>query len=187
MRPTCDSGPFSGRVVTPEHTLLCRPLRAARPVPENLFLPFRGGIRLSACGLVTVSLLTVMPVRSAVAGPQASAAFVDDTNNARARHDRREYAVRAHLTDVAQRWAEWMAEHQTLRHNPYLQSQVHNWSELGENIGCGPGEQAIQRAFMASAPHRDNILSVSFREVGIGSARGSDGKLYVDEVFRRRQ
>jgi uncharacterized protein YkwD len=145
----------------------------------------RSGFRLSAFVLVTVSLLTVIPGEQAVAGPHAEAAFVTDTNHARDHHDRREYRVRNHLTEVAQRWAEWMADHQTLRHNPYLQSQVHNWSALGENVGSGPGEDSIQRAFMASAPHRDNILSRSFRQVGIGTARGSDGKLYVDEVFRR--
>ena len=145
----------------------------------------RSGFRLSAFVLVTASLLTVIPEEQAVAGPHADAAFVHDTNSARDHHDRRNYDVRHHLNEVAQRWAEWMADHHTLRHNPYLQSQVHHWSALGENVGCGPGEDAIQRAFMGSAPHRDNILSRSFRQVGIGSARGSDGKLYVDEIFRR--
>ena len=126
-----------------------------------------------------------MPVAPAVAGSHSEAAFVSDTNHARYRHDRRDYAVRSHLNEVAQRWAEWMAAHHTLRHNPYLESQVHDWSELGENVGAGPGEDAIHRAFMDSAPHRDNILSRSFTQVGVGTARGSDGKLYVDEVFRR--
>jgi uncharacterized protein YkwD len=132
-----------------------------------------------------VSLLGVMPTQPAVAGARAEAAFVNDTNAARQRNDRREYEVRDHLTEVAQRWAEWMAEHHTLRHNPYLQSQVNDWSELGENIGSGPGEDAIQRAFMNSTSHRDNILSRAYRHVGIGTARASDGTMYVDEVFRR--
>jgi hypothetical protein len=43
----------------------------------------------------------------------------------------------------------------------------------------------IQRAFMASSSHRANILSSSYLQVGIGTARGSDGRLYVDELFRR--
>jgi hypothetical protein len=38
---------------------------------------------------------------------------------------------------------------------------------------------------MASARHRANILSRSFTQIGIGTARGSDGRLYVDEVFRQ--
>jgi len=128
-----------------------------------------------------------MPANSVSAETTARARFGSDTNRARVNHDRREYGVRDHLTEVAQRWAEWMAEHRELRHNPYLESQVHNWSALGENIGVGPGEDSIQGAFMDSAPHRDNILSRTFRQVGIGTARGSDGKLYVDEVFRRPQ
>jgi hypothetical protein len=42
----------------------------------------------------------------------------------------------------------------------------------------------IQQAFMGSSPHRANILSGTYTQVGIGTARGSDGQLYVDEVFR---
>jgi uncharacterized protein YkwD len=149
-------------------------------------VPFPSGFRLPAFGAVAVASLAFVPVPAASAdGPRPRAAFVDDTNQARDRHDRRDYDVREHLNAVAQHWAEWMAEHRTLRHNPYLDSQVHSWSELGENVGTGSGENAIQSAFMASAPHRDNILSRTFRQLGVGAARGSDGKLYVDEVFRR--
>ena len=149
-------------------------------------MPFPEGLRLPACSAAAAVSLAVAPVPSASAdGPTARAAFVDDTNTARDRHDRRLYDVGDHLNAVAQHWAEWMADHRTMRHNPYLQTQVHSWSELGENVGMGPGESSIQSAFMDSAPHRDNILSRTFRQIGVGAARGSDGKLYVDEVFRR--
>src|SRR5205807_5031919 len=43
----------------------------------------------------------------------------------------------------------------------------------------------IQQAFMNSAAHRDNILSTSYTQIGVGTARGSDGQLYVDELFRQ--
>lgn len=134
---------------------------------------------------------SLMAVDTAVLPPAASAAtssrtqFVSDTNHARFRHDRRLYRERDHLTRVAQRWAQWMADHHTLRHNPYLTSQVGNWEALGENVGRGGGEDGIQRAFMSSTEHRDNILSRQFTQVGIGTARDSEGRLYVDEVFRR--
>lgn len=149
-------------------------------------MPCPRGFRLPAFSALALATLTVVPVPAASAdGVRPRAAFVDDTNAARQNHDRRAYAVRDHLNEVAQRWAEWMAAHRTLRHNPYLESQVHDWSELGENVGVGPGEPSIQSAFMDSSSHRANILSRTFRQVGIGAARGSDGKLYVDEVFRR--
>ena len=119
------------------------------------------------------------------AGTRSRQAFVSDTNAARMNHDRRVYQVSSDLTHVAQQWAQWMAQHHRLEHNPNLESQVHNWQDLGENIGCGSSEPPIHHAFMHDPYHRDNILSPDYTQVGIGTARDSDGRLYVDEVFRR--
>jgi uncharacterized protein YkwD len=133
--------------------------------------------------MAAVALVTI-DVAGAEAHTSARSAFISDTNHARDHHDRRDYRVKDDLMRVAQRWANWMAAHHSLRHNPYLGSQVHGWQSLGENVGKGGSESAIQHAFMNSTGHRDNILSRDFRQVGIGAARGSDGRLYVDEVFR---
>jgi hypothetical protein len=38
---------------------------------------------------------------------------------------------------------------------------------------------------MNSSPHRSNILSSSFTQIGVGTARDSSGQIYVDEVFRQ--
>lgn len=50
---------------------------------------------------------------------------------------------------------------------------------LGENIGMGRGSKstpsAIVQAWMASPPHRANILKGRFRDIGIGIAVGSGG------------
>jgi hypothetical protein len=78
-----------------------------------------------------------------------------------------------------------MAAHRVLAHNPSLPSSVCCWSDLGENVGVGLSARSVHRAFMASAPHRANILSATFTQVGVGTAVGGDGRLYVDEVFRR--
>ena len=116
---------------------------------------------------------------------RAAHAFVADTNHARVRHDRHGLSERRRLNQVAQHWARWMATHRTVRHNPYITGQCGNWQSLGENVGRGPSESAIQRAFMQSPDHRANILDRAFTQIGIGIARGRDGRLYVDEVFRR--
>ena len=51
-----------------------------------------------------------------------------------------------------------------------------SWT-VGENIAWGSGRYArpaaIVRMWMNSPPHRHNILSSSFREIGIGIARGA--------------
>jgi uncharacterized protein YkwD len=119
------------------------------------------------------------------AGTRSRQAFITDTNNARVNHDRHVLHVTSHLTEVAQNWAEWMARHHSMQHNPNLESQVHNWQALGENVGSGGSEPPIHRAFMNDTYHRDNILSPDYTEVGIGTARDNNGRLYVDEVFKR--
>jgi uncharacterized protein YkwD len=119
------------------------------------------------------------------AGERSRQAFISDTNDARMNHDRRVYQVSSDLTDIAQNWAEWMARHHRLEHNPNLESEVHHWEYIGENVGCGMSEPPIHRAFMNDRYHRRNILSPNYTQVGIGTARDDDGRLYVDEVFRR--
>lgn len=64
------------------------------------------------------------------------------------------------------------------------------YRELGENIYLdeNPDAELPQRAiegWMASPPHRDNLLSADFRESGIGVAHGADGKTYVTQDFIR--
>ena len=60
---------------------------------------------------------------------------------------------------------------------------------IGENIGWGGGSLAtprsMVRAWMGSAGHRANILSRSFRMIGIGIANGApnggDGATYATD------
>jgi uncharacterized protein YkwD len=69
-----------------------------------------------------------------------------------------------------------------------------SWS-VGENIAWGSGTLAtpeeIVRAWMNSPPHRHNILSSKFREIGIGTVRGVpvrrnyDGATYTTDFGRR--
>ena len=139
--------------------------------------------RLPLGVLISIAVL-ILPF-AAVADSGSEGQFIADTNSARSAHGLRHYAVSSDLTAVARRWAAHMAAHPQLAPNPSFTSQVCCWSHIGENVGAGPSVSAIQRAFMASSAHRGNILSSSFTQVGIGTARGSDGKLYVDELFRR--
>jgi uncharacterized protein YkwD len=41
----------------------------------------------------------------------------------------------------------------------------------------------MENAWMASSPHRANILSRSFNIVGIGVYRGPDGRLWAVQDF----
>ena len=139
-------------------------------------------IRLPLAALLLLGVI-VLPAAHGDSGSDAQ--FVSATNSARSAHGLGHYAVASDLTSVARRWAAHMAAHRQLAHNPSFGSQVCCWTQLAENVGEGSTVSQIQRAFMASATHRANILSGSYTQVGIGTARGSDGKLYVDELFRR--
>jgi len=65
------------------------------------------------------------------------------------------------------------------------------YERIGENIytekfpdASGMPERAV-KAWLASPPHRENMLSPAFRETGIGVARSSDGEIYVTQDFLR--
>lgn len=140
-------------------------------------------VRCCVLFAVAASVVVMPPVALADSGTNAQ--MVSYTNSARAQHGLRDYTVSSDLTSVANRWAAHMASTHTLEDNPSTSSEVCCWTALGENAGEGGSASQIQQAFMNSSEHRSNILSSTYTEVGIGSARSSDGTLWVDEVFRR--
>ena len=107
------------------------------------------------------------------------------------------------LLDLASvRHAQDMARHNYFAHGDFVGriratnylSGARSWT-VGENIAWGAGSYAtpdgIVRMWMNSPPHRANILSSSFREIGIGIARGapvggmSDGATYATDFGAR--
>ncbi|HET6817971.1 MAG TPA: CAP domain-containing protein [Mycobacteriales bacterium] len=78
-------------------------------------------------------------------------------------------------TDVARRWAWHLAGAQALSHNPNLVSALEHagssaWTEIAENVGeasaTDPG--SLFSAYMASPPHKANILDPQARYLGVG-------------------
>lgn len=130
----------------------------------------------SAAGLVTLA---------APAGAVTSdaSAYLTRLNQERTDHGLRALTLRTDLTSVAQRWANHMAAAGTLSHNPSLATQVTNWQVVGENVGEGSSIASLTTAFWNSAPHRDNILDASYRDVGIGTA-SANGVIWITVDFR---
>jgi hypothetical protein len=133
--------------------------------------------------LLALVLSAVVVSTPAYAGTESE--FVSRMNYARTSRGLRAYPVRSDLVSVARRQAARMAAQHRMFHNPNLGAEVTGWRNVGENVGEGPDVASIHNAFMGSASHRENILSTVFTEVGVGTARGSDGVLYVSQVFRR--
>jgi uncharacterized protein YkwD len=65
----------------------------------------------------------------------------------------------------------------------------YEYRSVGENVasavgsGAPPPPEQIHKGWMNSKPHRANILSDRFQEVGIGVAHGRKGKSYYTQVF----
>jgi uncharacterized protein YkwD len=126
-------------------------------------------------------------------------------NKARARHHLRPLRLNRKLSRAARRHSRAMARHKFFSHSSlggasfvdrirstgYL-SGARSWY-VGENIAYGSGSRSSPRsigtAWMNSPPHRANILSSSFRQIGIGLASGtpvgSGGATYTTTFGRR--
>jgi len=92
------------------------------------------------------------------------------TNVSRASNGLPALTVNSSLTAVAQAWANQLAAANVLSHNPALRNQVSDWNVLGENVGMAGDIPTVQAAFMASPPHRANILDPRYTQMGVGEA-----------------
>jgi uncharacterized protein YkwD len=123
-------------------------------------------------------------------------------NQQRRKHGLKRLKTNGRLSVASQRHSNGMVSSKTFAHGNfvgrikaarYLQGSG-SWS-VGENIAWGSGGLAtpaqIVKAWMNSPPHRHNVLSGGFREIGIGVARGVpvranyDGATYTTDFGRR--
>jgi uncharacterized protein YkwD len=121
------------------------------------------------------------------AGKYAKQAFAA-TNAARADHGVRALRANDCLRREAVRHAKRMAEQETVYHQD-LGAVLRSCklSAAGENVAYGyrTGRSVVNAGWMKSEGHRRNILNPSFRLMGIGAAKGHDGRWYVSQVFGR--
>jgi uncharacterized protein YkwD len=110
-------------------------------------------------------------------------------NRARSRHGLPPLRLNVKLSHAARRHSRDMVRHRYFAHDSrngrspfdrmrathYVPRNASWW--LGENIGWGSGSLAepiaMVRAWIHSPPHRANILSRHFRDIGIGIALGA--------------
>lgn len=93
---------------------------------------------------------------------------------------------------AAQLHAEWMASTLTMSHTGPLRNSPadrlkaagYRFTTYGENVAAGqPNATEVFRAWWRSAGHRRNILRSGWRHIGLGVARGRDGRRYWCVVF----
>jgi uncharacterized protein YkwD len=103
------------------------------------------------------------------------AALAAKINNVRRADGLRALVVVPGATDVARRWAWRLARAQSLSHNPNLVSALEHagswaWTEIAENVGeaSSTDPASLFNAYMASPPHKANILDPQARYLGVG-------------------
>jgi uncharacterized protein YkwD len=87
------------------------------------------------------------------------------------------------LTNKAGQHAEAMARQRDIFHSSLWAGLSSRWSRVSENVGRARDIQTAHAALMRSSSHRANILDSHMRSLGVGVAIGSDGYVYVAEVF----
>jgi uncharacterized protein YkwD len=92
--------------------------------------------------------------------------------------------VNPHIGHYSHHHSGVMARKGYLFHTENLANRLKglHWSIAGENVGSGADVEVLFSAFMASAPHRKNIVRAKFHHVGIGIVR-RQGLLWVTMVF----
>ena len=150
----------------------------------------RGGrarLGLLAAALVGICIVAFLPpFPLATASSSDEGQLVSLTNQARASHGLARLSAASDLMAIAHRHSERMAAQHRIYHDPNLGSEVSGWTYLGDNVGRGSSASQVHHAFMNSSMHRANILNSHYNQIGTGAVRGSDGYLYVTEVFARR-
>jgi len=143
--------------------------------------------RIAAVLLMSTSLLlTGFATDQARAGQAAGdrAEMLQLTNEARERRDIDLLRLNAKLSRYAVRHSRAMAQAGELFHTADLADKLdgYRWSVGGENVGVASTLEDLQAAFMASKPHRSNILRKGYDFTAIGVVE-SDGRVWVTVIF----
>ncbi len=110
-------------------------------------------------------------------------ALLSDTNSQRSANGVAGLSLNSKLDAAAQAKADDMAtrnywSHYTPEGNPpwiFVNDQSYSYQKLGENLATGfSDEQSTINGWMASPPHRENLLNPAFSEVGFGYANNPD-------------
>ena len=139
--------------------------------------------------IAVLGLATGLLIPQAVAdgsAPTPRGQMRRETNASRRHHDVHRVRINREMSQLARRHSLAMSRRGELFHTNsptslYLRGV--RWRVWGENVGVTSGSpDSLQRAFMASAGHRQNVLNRSFRKVAIGAVR-VDGMLWVTVFF----
>jgi uncharacterized protein YkwD len=130
------------------------------------------------------------PAKSDLSGPEQK--LLEWTNKVRAEHKLPALKVNATLLKVARKHSANMARQGKMSHvlddkNPAqrIRAAGYVYTSIGEIIAMSDGLQleTVEKSWMASKPHRENLLKERYREIGIAIAHNDKGEYYYTQVF----
>lgn len=108
------------------------------------------------------------------------------TNTDRANYDRHALTFNERLSHYAKAHSQAMADRGYLFHSSGDQLLAalagYDWELGGENIGVGGSLEGLEEAFMASPPHRENLLRRVYEHAAFGIVR-QDGRTWITVIF----
>lgn len=147
------------------------------------------GALAAAIALLLAGLLVVGTVPGGADAAERSGRrvyMVSLTNEDRAEHDRRALRFQAQVSRYAKHHSRVMARRGYIFHS--TEEQLRNalgnvdWSIGGENVGVGGTLESLQRAFMASRLHRQNILRKTYNHMAVGIVNADDS-IWITVIF----
>jgi len=147
----------------------------------------RRALMAVAVGLLALGTVACQPApKSSASGTSSSEAaqMVSLINSYRAANGLPKLAQASDATAKAQQHSNEMAAAGSLYHSSSLSSGISaGWRAIGENVGVGGSVTQLESMFEASSVHRANMLNGAYNQIGVGAARGGDGRLYITEIF----
>lgn len=143
---------------------------------------------LAVAVVAVLSLAPVTPVEASPSTTYARTAF-KETNEKRANHHRVRLDRGRCLQRFAVRHAKRMANRERMFHQdlgPILRRC--RMRMVGENVAKGypTGRAVVNKGWMKSPGHRENLLRREYRKMGLAARKGDNGRWYACQVFGRR-
>ena len=132
---------------------------------------------------VLLAFLAATTATPASAGTYRATMF-SIINKARTNHDVHAVKLNIDLSQSARHHSRRMADLGYVFHTPNIAGKLKDvsWSISGENIGMAHTMKRVRQLWMASPPHRDNLLNKKFDRVGVGVVH-RDGWFWVTAIF----
>jgi uncharacterized protein YkwD len=135
--------------------------------------------------LLLLVVAVVLAVSLAACRSPGQTAVADALNADRVANQLSVLAPSDMLDVKAQAWANQLAQDGYLHHSNLTTGVTGCWRALGENVGYGASVATIEAAYMASAPHRANILNGSYNLLGAGMATDGQGRVWTVQEFEQ--